>query len=285
MSLAKTISAVRGAAGTDHRLGWTDEQLATRSYARHWKPQMAPLAADVVQAVTASPYASELLPPPALAVQRGLEATAVPTGFTLTADGAMHINVRTPMPGVTPAMIDWWFGWHSDAPERYQLWHPLAHVHASWLEPPAEATSGRSRYVGRTSIVEEYLGAKLGRFSIAFRPPAELGLHDDRLDNPARATAVCARIGPADLPVDVGWLAHLVVADGDGSVMHSRFWIGAPYAAVRPGASGALDAALKLGRKLAKPTLDDARALLVHCAQEMPHLAGFLSALHADEGG
>ncbi len=56
---------------------------------------------------------------------------------------------------------------------------------------------------------------------------------------------VCARIGLADLPIDIGYLVHHV-------------------AAVR----------------LALLTELDARALLVHCSQEMTHLVSFLPALY-----
>ena len=262
------------------RLGWSERELATLPYARFWNPDMAPLPPEALQAVANSPMAEPLLPPMAAAVAAGLEHAEIESGWTLTSDGAAHVNLLTSMPGVTPAMIDWWFGWHSDSPERYKLWHPRAHVHAKWLSVPPVGSTGRDRYVGSTSVVDEYLGSALGRFAIAFRPPEELGLHDPRVTTGVEATAICARVGLGDLPVEAGWLLHLVTAVEGGSVMRSRFWIGLPYTRAR---SAALRAALPLARPLIRPTAAEAQALLVHCAQEMNHLATFLPALYAQE--
>jgi hypothetical protein len=182
------------------------------------------------------------------------------------------------MPGVTPAMIDWWFGWHSDSPERYKLWHPQAHVHATWLSSPASATRGRARYVGQTSIVDEYIGSNLIRAAIRFVSPKTLGFTDPSLNDPEAATIVCARTGLADLPVDVGYLAHHVRRTATGSEMRSRFWLGGPYAGGRNGPLGAVLA--RTARLVLRLTEADARALLVHCAEEMQHLASFLPALY-----
>jgi hypothetical protein len=154
-------------------------------------------------------------------------------------------------------------------------------VHAEWAQVPRAGTSGRDRYVGSTSLVDEYVGSTLGRFAISFRPPEELGLHDARVASGVEATAVCARVGLADMPVDAGYLLHLVSATEGGSVMRSRFWIGLPYTAAR---SAPLKAALPLARRLIRPTEAEARALMVHCAQEMAHLATFLPDIYAQEG-
>ena len=194
----------------------------------------------------------------------------------------MRIAVVTEMPGVSPAMIDWWFGWHGDAAERYKLWHPQAHVHAEWAATPPEGSAGRERYVGQTSLVDEYVGAGLGRFAISFRPPADVGVVDPAVEGGIDATAVCARVGLVDIPLDVGWLVHLVDAVPGGSVMRSFFWIGLPHA---QGRNRLVDAAVPVVGRFASPSEADARALLSHCAQEMTHLATFLPALHAEQTG
>lgn len=260
-----------------HVLGWSEAELATHRYGRHYRPDMVSLAPHVLQALANSPVAAELIPPRELDIA-DLELSRVRNGYTVRSDGGIHVHLETPMPGVTPEMIDWWFGWHSDSPERYRLWHPRAHLHAEWREEPPAGSRGRDRYVGRTSIVEEYLGSLAGRYAISFRPHAELGITDPRFRDPTLATAVCARIGTAGAPVDAGWLAHLVIADRGGSVMHSRFWLGPPYAALRGGGRLRGPAA-----RIVTQGESEARALLVHCAQEMTHLASFLPALYADE--
>jgi hypothetical protein len=261
-------------------LGWSVSDLASKPYARFLNLRLAPLPAHVCHALHRGPVAEPLLPPVEAAPDHLFgTAPGLEDGFALTADGAMYLAVRTDMPGVTPAMIDWWFGWHSDSPNRYKLWHPHAHVHATWLAPPASGTRGRMRYVGQTSIVDEYIGSNLIRAAIRFVPPKTLGFTDATLDDPEIATIVCARTGLGDLPIEVGYLAHHVRRTATGSQMRSRFWIGGPYAAGRSGPLGAVMA--RATRLLMRPSEADARALLVHCAEEMQHLASFLPALYA----
>jgi len=261
------------------RLGWSDHELATLPYARFWNPDMADISPDAYRAVANSPMAEELFPPVSQAIGSIVDAE-VQNGFTVTAAGAIHVNLVTEMPDVTPAMIDWWFGWHSDSPERYKLWHPRAHVHARWASQPPSGSTGRARYVGYTSEVDEYLGSAMIRGAIQFTRPEALGLIDPAVAAGVDATAVCARVGLVDLPVDVGYLAHHVAAVPGGSVMRSRFWLGGPNIAAR---AAPLRVVIPAVKRLGLVTELDARALLVHCSQEMTHLASFLAALYAQE--
>ena len=261
------------------RLGWSAHEIATVSYGRFWNPVMADIPADAHRAVANSPMAEALFPPMAQAIGSVPDAE-VQNGFTVTSGGAIHVNLLTEMPDVTPAMIDWWFGWHSDSPERYKLWHPLAHVHAQWAAQPAPGTTGRARYVGHTSEVDEYLGSAMIRGAIQFRRPEDLGLVDAAVAAGVDATAVCARVGLVDLPVDIGYLAHHVAAVPGGSIMRSRFWMGGPNLAAR---AGPLRAAVPIAKRIVGLSELDARALLVHCSQEMTHLATFLPALHEQQ--
>ncbi len=266
-------------------LGMRDGDLGGKPYARHWNPRMAPLAPHAIEALAAGPVA----PPVSLALvdaRRLLDPTYddLENGFTITPDGALHVAIRTEMPRVTPAMVDWWFGWHSDEPQRYKLWHPRAHVHAEWhgARPP-DAARGRARYVGYTSCVDEYLGHELGSYAIQFVPPARLGLEGPEIDDPEKDTVVCARVGFAAHPIDGGYLAHHVMRVPGGSVMRSRFWIGAPYAGARGNKLGA-SVAVSVVKRVRRPKESEGRALLAHCAQEMAHLASFLPALYAELG-
>jgi hypothetical protein len=261
-------------------LGWNAADLAEKPYARFLDPEIAPLPDHIRHALDRGPLPEPLLPTLDAAPQSLFgQAPAIENGFALNADGAIVVAARTDLPDVTPAMIDWWFGWHSDSPERYKLWHPSAHVHAAWLSPPPPGSQGRARYVGATSIVDEYIGSALLRAAIRFLPPASLGFTDPSLDDAAQATIVCARTGLADVPIDVGYLVHHVRRTAGGSEMRSRFLIGGRYAAGRGSALGT--AMARAGRVFMRPSESDARALLVHCAEEMQHLAQFLPALYA----
>ncbi len=258
-------------------LGMRDGDLTGKPYARHWNTHMAPLPEQAREAIAHGPVAAALLP--RLADATRLLSTGydeLENGFGLGDDGALHIAIRTDLPNVSPAMIDWWFGWHSEEPQRYKLWHPRAHVHAEWGDDTAGRT-GRDRYVGRVSFVDEYIGSEMSHVTIRFLPPAELGVDD--IDD--SATAVCARIGFAGQPLDFGYLIHHVRRVAGGAEMRSRFWVGGPHGAVR-GAGGVGRLAARVVGRFVKPTLDNGRDLLVHCSQEMSHLASFLPTLYAE---
>jgi hypothetical protein len=251
-------------------------------YARFFNPELAPLSAHVCAALDRGGVPDILLPGIDGAAENLFgDATVLEDGWVLTQDGGMRVSVRTDMPGVTPAMVDWWFGWHGDAAAKYKLWHPQAHVHAGWRETPPAGTSGRALYVGQTSIVDEYIGSDLIRGAISFVPPASFGFTDPRLDDDQQATIVCARLGLGDAPINIGYLAHHVRAVPGGSEMRSRFWMGGAHVAGR-NLIGSLAAAV--AKRVLRLTESDARALLVHCGQEMPHLAAFLPALYAEFG-
>jgi hypothetical protein len=116
---------------------------------------MAPLPRHVVTALEHGPQAGAVLPQfdyaPTL-LDTGDQATE--NGYGVSRDGGFTVSVRTDMPGVKPEMWDWWFGWHGCDSRRYKLWHPRAHVSARWRDGGSAVT-----YVGRTSLVREYLGS------------------------------------------------------------------------------------------------------------------------------
>lgn len=258
-------------------LGYTPEEMATSPYARFFKDEIAPLKEHVREALLTGGVAHELLPP----VERAAELQRdgyqpVETGYTRSPDGAARINVLTRMPSVTPAMWDWWFGWHGSEAQRYKLWHPRAHVSAAW----ADGRSDLPHYVGRTSHVVEYVGAERLKLAIRFVPPSSLGFDEKALAAKGEV-AICARGSLAGTPMETGWLIHHVRPVDGGAEMRSRFWVAG--ANVKPrGMEGA--AAAVIGRTaafLASFTPMKPEDLLVHCAQEMGHLAAILPALHA----
>jgi hypothetical protein len=261
-------------------LGYTAHELETSPYARFLRSEMAPLPEHVREAIAMGLQTVDLLPPIESAPE--LQARGywpVENGITISPDGALRVFVRTDMPGVTPAMWDWWFAWHGSQAQRYKLWHPRAHMHATW----ADGRSDLNHYVGRTSHVVEYVGNQRLNLAIRFVPPATLGLDEARLKRDG-AVAICARGSMAGTPMETGWLVHHVRPVPGGSEMRSRFWLAGANLRPRgmPGTVGAL-----LGRVAAKfaPLTDNmAMELLVHCAQEMNHLAEFLPALYEHFG-
>jgi hypothetical protein len=266
-------------------LGLTAADLAGKPYAAYYQPQMGGLPSHAQAALLTGPVAAPLLPRLSDAPQLLLTPeTELENGFGFQEDGTLHVAIRTELPDVTPEMIDFWFGWHSAEPARYKLWHPRAHVHAQWesAESPQQAQSkGRARYVGRVSFVDEYLGSRLQQVAIGFLSPATLGFDESLLADPQQATVVAARISFASAPLDVGYLVHHVRKIAGGSEMRSRFWLGGSHASVRAGGLR-MRVPSQLARRIRAPSIEEGRDLLVHCSQEMSHLARFLPKLYAE---
>jgi hypothetical protein len=250
-------------------LGYRGDDAET-GFGDFYRPEMAPLPRHVIEALEHGPQAEPVLPgfdDAAALLDDGHQQTE--NGYGVLRGGGIQVSVRTDMPGITPEMWSWWFGWHGCDDRRYKLWHPRAHVSAGWADRRDELG-----HIGRTSLVEEYLGSEFTRAAIQFVPPARVGLDEDRLSG---AVAICARLGSCDVPVDGGWLIHHVRPCVGGSEMRSRFWMGGRHVALRRGPSQAARAL----RPIATRMLPDPRDLMVHCAQEMNHLAGFLPELYA----
>ena len=66
--------------------------------------------------------------------------------------------------------------------------------------------------------------------------------------------------------------------------MRSRFWMGGPHVAATTDAPVVRSALPRIAARVAKPTVRSSTELLVHCSQEMAHLASFLPELHARFG-
>jgi hypothetical protein len=266
---------MQSAAKTLH-LGYNADELATSPYAAFFQPDLAPLPVHVTEAILVGGQAHELFP----SIKQAPELLTpgdwpVETGYTISTDGSMSVFVLTDMPLVTPAMWGWWFAWHGSEAARYKLWHPRAHVDVRW----SDGRNDLDYYIGRTSNVVEYVGAESLRLTIRFVPPASLGIDEQKLFANGEV-AICARGGIAGTPMETGWLIHHVRPVQDGAQMRSRFWLGGSN--VRPrGMPGTVGAGIgRTLRRLQPLTSNMAADLLIHCAQEMNHLAAILPALY-----
>lgn len=191
-------------------------------------------------------------------------------------DGSIAVAVKTDMPNITPPMWDWWFGWHGCQNSRYKLWHPLAHVSAKW-----EDGRNDNCYIGRNSIIKEYIGNNLLDAAIQFKSPTEFGFSNDAINHKEKAVYICARLGHPTLPVDYGYLVHQVRKTSNGAEMRSRFWVGGKYVAIRKKGkfAEAITSVLKIVKSLPKNFGYD---LMQHCSEEMNHLAEFLPQLYKE---
>jgi DAPG hydrolase PhiG domain len=277
-------------------LGYRDADRA-QPYAKYFHPTIAPVQAQAVEAIAAGRLPAELgygIDEAAARLSRpGYDP--VETGYVRTADGKLMIAVRTDMPGVRAEMWDWWFGWHGTESARYKLWHPTAHVFTAVGDDRSRDRdlTDRQRYIGNVSYVDEYVGHEFNRLTVRFVDPRNLGF-----DEPGPGhTVIAARGGTSTAPVAFAWLIHQVQATADGSEMRSRFFVGDTRVLSLPRHSFASAAGSVLtgpvGRilepalgRLAAPDPDVfGPALLMHCAQEMNHLARFLPQLYEEFAG
>lgn len=245
-----------------------------------------------------SPWQQPLRDPPAAmaaALGRGVVAVDAPfTPFARLTDaggdgvedgvwrhpnGSLTVACTTAMPGVSAAMWDWWFGWHSLSSARYRLWHPSAHIRSQLAEDRRHMAVGRPRYVGNISAVDEYIGPQVTRLAIGFLPPAQFGLDETRVDR--IGTAICATVALRRERLQHGRLIHMVENTADGCTMHSRFHLGqfrSTVPLIGPLVSWAIDRPAVRRRAVSDAI---GLALLRHCCEEMHHLAALLPDLHA----
>lgn len=194
-------------------------------------------------------------------------------------DGTLLVACLTEMPGVTPEMWDWWFGWMGGSTERYQLWHPAAHLFSAIERDQSNAADWRDRYVGNAHLVEEYIGTDVHKLRIAFVAPERFGFDPAQVD--ARGTAICGRTGLLGKPVRVGHLVHFVRAVDGGAVMESRFFLGRVEIDLPLIGGWMARRANRAGARQQAITDQFGLDLLRHCAEEMNHLARFLPELFA----
>ena len=261
-------------------LGYQADEMLDSPYAAFYRDDMAPLAEHVKEALLIGGQACELFPLVAHAADL-LEPGYWPveTGYGLAPDGSVQVFVWTPMPDVTPAMWDWWFAWHGSEAQRYKLWHPRAHIHAAW----ADGRSDLNHYIGRTSHVVEYVGRELLNLTIRFVSPASMGLDEARLKQQGEV-AICARGGMAGTPMETGWLVHHLRPVEGGCEMRSRFWLGGHNVCAR-GMNNNVGRWLgRLAAHFNPLSATQGAELLVHCAQEMAHLAELLPHLYKTFG-
>jgi hypothetical protein len=218
--------------------------------------------------------ANELLEPGYLAMENG---------YARLDDATLYVAALTPMPGVTGEMIDWWFAWHGEESARYQLWHPRDHVSARWRRPVTCAGGEREQwkqlYRSNVSEVDEYVGSSLMRLSIAFTEPTDY-LDVSRLAASGTDTVICARTYSRKENVAAGHVLHQIRSTSDGVEMRSRFWL-ADFDTSNLPVIGPLLQPLLNSRSMRRTLVRDGfgRDLLLHCAEEMAHLAEFLPEL------
>lgn len=265
-------------------LGIREGELDDKPYARYWNPEMASMQSHVIAALQHGEEAGEL----AFALNDArqlLNPGSLPleNGFAPLTNGQIFVAVRTDMPGVTGEMFEWWMGWHTMEHQRYKLWHPRAHVANGTREMLGDDPdrSNKEKYM-TTHYVTEYIGGRLEKITITFDDPTRYFGDDADLTAGGTLALVCGRVSLQKAPITIGYLIHQIRKTETGSEMRSRFWLGKPE--IRNSSQNDIRNKI-IGSGVVRKRLlppDLGREMVVHCAMEMNHLAGFLPALYAD---
>lgn len=261
---------------TKKKLGYSSEDFK-KFYSKYYDESNLEISPEVQNVLNNTPFPAGDLPPFSKAnYLEDAGYTNLEMGYTTESDGSAHVAMLTHMPGVSPEMWDWWFGWHGSHDSRYKLWHPKSHVSAVWEDGKDDVS-----YIGRTSLIEEYIGDLYTTAAIQFKRPSDFGFSVEAIKDPSKAVYICARIGHPSLPIDYGYLVHQIRALEGGSEMRSRFWMGGQYIYVRKEGLMA-DLVSSFIQKMRKLPPSFAYDLTKHCSEEMNHLASFLPTLYAE---
>jgi hypothetical protein len=242
---------------------------------------LAPADPDAMAAVREGPMAAgDALPLTELDRLLDPAPLRAENGWCTLPGGIGYVAIRTPMPGVSGEMVDWWFDWHPDDPVRYRIWHPPAHESNS-IDRPARA--GAKPHWDTVHHPIEDVGIGMVRARIEFRRPTEIGFSTDALDDPAIATIACGFAGDETRRMRHTVMAHVFLTAADGVILRSRFWLGAAIRPYLPAPLAEPIGALlgnRMVRRLAMPA-GLPRALANHCAEEYANLASLLPELYA----
>jgi hypothetical protein len=243
------------------------------------RPMTAPDPATLRAVVSGSIASDQALPLSELDRLLDPDPPGAATGWCTLPDGVGYVAVQTEMPDVSGPMVDWWFDWHQRSPERYRIWHPLAHKGISWEPPPS---LGAKAHWNATHHPVEDLGIGVVRARIDFCRPSKIGFSDDHLSDPGVATIVCGHAGDDGRRARHTVMVHVFATADQGVVLRSRFWLGAALRPYLPGPlAGAGEWALNRPavRRRALPG-EIPRLLARHCAEEYANLAALLPELY-----
>lgn len=245
-------------------------------YAKYFYQDMAPIPQDKLD-IWHGPMADPALATPVERRSDFLDEgrVALEVGFTVAPNGTGFVANSTFMPGVTPEMFDWWFGWHCVGPDlRYKIWDRDDHLQARAIQADYvldPAVHWREKTWGVTHDIMEDIGLGMERLLLQFCKPSDLGYDMSKVGTPSCAAMVCA-VGRSSSPA---LMTHKAVPAEGGIWFKSHFWMG--YG---------LDEAGQLVKLVpdgqAVPEMVP-RALFGHCIKEFSNLAAILPSLYAEE--
>ncbi|MFC0142529.1 DAPG hydrolase family protein [Erwinia mallotivora] len=217
---------------------WQENQRAigNKPYADYFCKQLK-VPVDLVHATQNGPLPPEKTFPPVPECLNSLftELSHFPRAVYGVADdgeqGITTCNVtRHFMPGVTVAMMEWWFLWHVAEKERYSLWFPYAHVDNS-VADPQRLNDPHLRYAeklyGNPNHIIEYIGDTKLDAIIHFTDPVALGIDKALLERHNLRFSASGWATQADRPDIANTLMLHIGRDvAGGFELYSCYFIG-----------------------------------------------------------
>ena len=172
------------------------------------------------------------------------------------------------MPNITADMIRWWFWWHPQEHQRYQLWYPGEHYFITYPKKDRgyfEQKNLPTLTPNYTNYPKERVGQFKATLQIDFHQPEEAGFSRKLMEENNIPLILFAHVGIKHLFGHTE-MVHIFKETKDGLFMMSRFWMGE---------------SLKnnfLRKKFI--TEDSLRGMAEHCCIEYHNLAEILPELY-----
>ena len=189
-------------------------------------------------------------------------------GAKVLGDGRLELDIRHDIvKGVTPAMLGWWFRNIEGTMEhmgqtypRYQVWHPIDHIHCDLARRAPDGTAGPS---ARYHIVEAFGGNP----DFLVDSVADIAKNDD-----TGVTLTVRKFG-----LEVVRVEHTFTPVPEGTLYGSKMQVG----------TKAILARFVVNRWVRPRLFPDAlgRAWLAHNVEEVGNFEFFLPALYAASKG
>lgn len=192
-------------------------------------------------------------------------------GYSRFENGSYIVSMICPMPNITPKMIEWWFWWHPQKDERYQVWFPKEHYGISYDKKDGDYFNQDNQPVFRNNsqYPTERIGGMKMPLRIDFVEPTEFGFSKEVMQKNEIPLIVCGHVGAYKGLIWHTEMAHIFRKTDDGLLLISRFWI---------------------GKTLKNPILrkviltdETAKGMAEHCCVEYRNLVEILPCLYATE--
>lgn len=148
-------------------------------------------------------------------------------GFVKLKNGDYLVAMKTAMPDVNAAMARWWFWWHVQEKERYQVWYPGEHLSTSYASRNKHYfTEPFAEFEENTVYPVERVGKKTITLSIQFVHPRTFGISESNIQKTEKGFLLCGFVGVMKGFIQHTKMLHYFKPEGSGIELISRFWLG-----------------------------------------------------------